>query len=147
MENGGSESGEENGKRRSWVVRRSAFAQEKGERDEQTEEQGREKGMAIRAMEGEEGRRSREFAEDIDVCDGAGDKHGDGRGERGARERGALQGVGGQGVGEGIHGGCYLTSGEASSCKRSRRNIKGRPFWSRVWVLAATPTERNALNG
>jgi hypothetical protein len=26
-------------------------------------------------------------------------------------------------------------------------NIKGRPFWSRVWVLASTPTERNALNG
>jgi hypothetical protein len=29
----------------------------------------------------------------------------------------------------------------------SRRNIKGRPFWSRVWVLASIPTERNALNG
>ena len=29
----------------------------------------------------------------------------------------------------------------------TRRNIKGRPFWSRVWVLASTPTERNALNG
>jgi hypothetical protein len=28
-----------------------------------------------------------------------------------------------------------------------RRNIKGRPFWSRVWVLASIPTERNALNG
>jgi hypothetical protein len=27
------------------------------------------------------------------------------------------------------------------------RNIKGRSFWSRVWVLASTPTERNALNG
>ena len=27
------------------------------------------------------------------------------------------------------------------------RNIKGRPFWSRVWVLASIPTERNALNG
>src|SRR6266446_6490016 len=24
-----------------------------------------------------------------------------------------------------------------------RRNIKGRPFWSRVWVLASIPTERN----
>ena len=29
----------------------------------------------------------------------------------------------------------------------TRRNIKGRPFWSRVWVLASIPTERNALNG
>ena len=29
----------------------------------------------------------------------------------------------------------------------SRRNIKGRPFWSRVWVFASIPTERNALNG
>jgi hypothetical protein len=28
-----------------------------------------------------------------------------------------------------------------------RDNIKGRPFWSRVWVLASIPTERNALNG
>jgi eukaryotic-like serine/threonine-protein kinase len=28
-----------------------------------------------------------------------------------------------------------------------RRNIKGRPYWSRVWVLASTPTERNAHNG
>src|SRR6266850_2712620 len=28
-----------------------------------------------------------------------------------------------------------------------RRNVKGRPFWSRVWVLATIPTERNALNG
>jgi len=28
-----------------------------------------------------------------------------------------------------------------------RRNLKGRPFWSRVWVLASIPTERNALNG
>ena len=28
-----------------------------------------------------------------------------------------------------------------------RRNIKGRPFWSRVWVLASIPTERNAFNG
>jgi hypothetical protein len=27
----------------------------------------------------------------------------------------------------------------------TRHNIKGRPFWSRVWVLASTPTERNAL--
>jgi len=27
-----------------------------------------------------------------------------------------------------------------------RRNIKGRPFWSRVWVVASTPTERSALN-
>ncbi len=30
---------------------------------------------------------------------------------------------------------------------KCRRNIKGRPFWSRVWVLASIPTERNALNG
>jgi hypothetical protein len=30
---------------------------------------------------------------------------------------------------------------------RRRRNIKGRPFWSRVWVVASIPTERNALNG
>jgi uncharacterized membrane protein YphA (DoxX/SURF4 family) len=29
----------------------------------------------------------------------------------------------------------------------TRRNVKGRPFWSRVWVLASIPTERNALNG
>src|ERR1039457_1388688 len=27
----------------------------------------------------------------------------------------------------------------------TRRNIKGRPFWSRVWVHASIPTERNAL--
>src|SRR5487761_247741 len=27
------------------------------------------------------------------------------------------------------------------------RNIKGRPFWSRVWVLVSTTTERSALNG
>ncbi len=27
------------------------------------------------------------------------------------------------------------------------RNIKGRPFWSRVWVFGSIPTERNALNG
>jgi hypothetical protein len=27
----------------------------------------------------------------------------------------------------------------------TRRNIKGRPFWSKVWVLGSTPTERNAL--
>jgi hypothetical protein len=25
-------------------------------------------------------------------------------------------------------------------CPAIRRNIKGRPFWSRVWVLASTPT-------
>jgi hypothetical protein len=29
----------------------------------------------------------------------------------------------------------------------TRHNIKGRPFWSRVWVVASIPTERNALNG
>jgi hypothetical protein len=29
----------------------------------------------------------------------------------------------------------------------TRRNIKGRPFWSRVGVLASILTERNALNG
>src|SRR6266853_5963609 len=28
----------------------------------------------------------------------------------------------------------------------SVRNIKGRPFWSRVWVLAQSLQERNALN-
>ena len=28
-----------------------------------------------------------------------------------------------------------------------RRNIKGRPFWSRVWLLESNSTERNALNG
>ena len=30
---------------------------------------------------------------------------------------------------------------------RTRRNIKGRPFWSRVWVFASIPAERNAPNG
>src|SRR6267378_5163241 len=147
MENGSGEGGYENRNRRKGILVCRAVSQEKGESDEQAEQQSCEEGVTVSAMEGEEGRRSREFAEGIDVRDSAGDKHGDGRGERGARERGAFQGVRGQGVGEGIHGGCYLTSGEASSCKRSRRNIKGRPFWSRVWVLAATPTERNALNG
>jgi hypothetical protein len=34
-----------------------------------------------------------------------------------------------------------------SDAYRGQRNVKGRPFWSRVWVLASTPTERNALNG
>jgi hypothetical protein len=29
---------------------------------------------------------------------------------------------------------------------KTRRNIKGRPFWSRVWVHATTPTERSALH-
>jgi hypothetical protein len=28
-----------------------------------------------------------------------------------------------------------------------KRNLKGRPFWSRLWVLASAPTERNALDG
>jgi hypothetical protein len=34
-----------------------------------------------------------------------------------------------------------------SQYPRSRRNIKGRPFWRRVWVVASIPIERNALNG
>src|SRR5216684_9300271 len=37
--------------------------------------------------------------------------------------------------------------GASLTCPVRRRNIKGRPFWSRVWVLASIPTERNALNG
>src|SRR5712692_6054849 len=27
----------------------------------------------------------------------------------------------------------------------TRRNIKGRPLWSKVWVLASNPPERNTL--
>src|SRR5882762_7108851 len=33
-----------------------------------------------------------------------------------------------------------------SHIPKSGRNIKGRPFWSRVWVLAQSLQERNALN-
>ena len=27
----------------------------------------------------------------------------------------------------------------------TRRNIKGRPFWSRVWVVASTPRKEHRL--
>src|SRR5260370_23447576 len=112
MENGGGECSGENGKWRSLFLRRCAFAREKGESDEQTEQQRREQRMKIGVMEGEEGGRTGKFAQRVDVGDAACDEHGDRAGSRDARKRGPFEGVGGERVGEGVHGEGYLMNGD-----------------------------------
>src|SRR5712664_3937898 len=76
--------------------------------------------MTIGAVEGEERGGANISAKEIDVCNRAGEEHDDGRGALGAGERGALYGVGGQGVSEGIHGKSYLISGNAPSASQMR---------------------------
>ncbi len=85
-------------------LRRAASAQEKGENYEQSEHQSRKQRMTIGAIEGEKRRGAGKFAERVEVGDGSRDQYGDGDGASEVGESGALQGVGGQGVGEGIHG-------------------------------------------
>src|SRR5229473_707047 len=62
MENGSGECSGENGKWRNLFLRRTPFAQEKGESDEQTEQQRREQRMEIGAIERKEGGRTGKFA-------------------------------------------------------------------------------------
>src|SRR5229473_2449296 len=112
MENGGGECTGENGKWRNLFLRRTPFAQEKGESDEQAEEQSREQRMKIGAMEGKERGGASKFAQRVDIGDGACDEHGDRGGGRDARKRGPFEGVGGERVGEGIHGEGYLMNGD-----------------------------------
>src|SRR5258708_33527411 len=103
MENGGGESGEEDGKRRSLFLGWPASAQEKRESDEHAEQQSREQRMKIGAIEGEKRGGAGKFAERVEVGDGSRDQRGDCGGAGGARGSRALFGGGGEGLREGIH--------------------------------------------
>ena len=115
MKDGGGESGEEDGQRRNLLFRRSAFAQEEGKSDKETKQQGREHGVTIGAVKVEEGGGPEIRTRQIDVGDGSCNEHGNRGGARKARKGGAPEGVGGQGMGEGIHGKSYLTESDAAS--------------------------------
>src|SRR5712664_941943 len=103
MENASGESGDENGEQRNLFLRRAASAQEKGENYEQSEHQSRKQRMTKGAIEGEKRGGASKFAERVEVGDGSRDQYDDGDGASDVGERGAIQGVGGQGVVEGIH--------------------------------------------
>src|SRR5258708_1717096 len=90
MEKGGGESGEEHGKWRSLLFRWSTFAKEKKEGDEKTEQQSREQGMTIRAIEREERGGASKFAQRVHIGDGSRNEHGNGVGASDAGESGAL---------------------------------------------------------
>ena len=59
--------------------------------------------MEIRAIESQMGGRAEVRAEEVEVGDSACDEHGESGGAGEAREGGALEGVGGEGVGERVH--------------------------------------------
>jgi hypothetical protein len=82
--------------------------EEEGKSDEEAEEQSGCQGMKVGAIESEIGGGAEVTAESVEVGDGAGDEDGERDGTSDARESGALQNVGGEGVSEGIHGGSYL---------------------------------------
>ena len=104
MENGDGESGDENGKRRNLFLRWPASAQEKRESDKQAEQQSCRQRMTIGAIEGEKSGGASKFAEQVDIGDCSRDEHGNGDGGSEAGKSSTLQGVGGQGMGEKIHG-------------------------------------------
>src|SRR5882762_10291725 len=102
MEDSGRERGEEDGQG-NWLFRLSASAQEEGKSGDDTKQKGREQGVTIGAVKGEEGRRAEIRAQQIDISDDPCHEHGNRGGAREAWESGALEGVGGQGMSERIH--------------------------------------------
>jgi hypothetical protein len=119
MENGGSQSGDENsgvGDRRFGVF----FLEEKERQsDEETEQQSGDEGMRVSAIESEIGGGTEISAEQVEVGDGSSGEDGEGDGASDAREGGALQGIGGESVSEGIHERSYLT--KAKDCVWRKR--------------------------
>jgi hypothetical protein len=89
--------------------------EEEGKSDEEGEEQSGCDGMEVGAIESEIGGGAQVAAEGVEVGDGAGGD--DGKSDRAsdAREGGALQSVGGEGVSEGVHDRSYLTEGDIPS--------------------------------
>ena len=79
--------------------------EEKRQRGEKSERQGREDRMKISAMEGEVGGRTEVDAKKVHVGNHARQDDRDHRATRDARAGGALNGIRGQGVGKGVHTG------------------------------------------
>ena len=118
MEDGGCKGGEEDSHRRHYWFRLSTPSQEEQEeedRGEKTKEKSGEQGMTIGAVKGKEGGRAEISTQQVNVSDGSGDEHGSRSGAREPGKRGALESVGGQGMGEGIHGKSYLIKTDVSS--------------------------------
>ena len=100
-----------------------ALGEVEEEGDDETEENSRKQGMRIGAIEREEGGRASKFAQQVDVRDSAGDEHGNRRGARDAGESGALEGVGGERVGEWVHGRSYLTDLGRQAIKGNKKDL------------------------
>ena len=90
--------------------------------DEETEKQCGKKGVKVGAIESEVGGGAEVGAQQIEVSEGSGDDDGKRNGTGDAWEGGALQDVGGQGVGDGVHGRSYLMKSERdATAKRNKR--------------------------
>src|SRR5437660_3887735 len=115
MEDGGRKGGEEDRHRRHYLFRLSTPSQEEGDRGEKTKEKSGGQGMTIGAIKGEKGGRAEISTQQVNVSDGSGDEHGSRSGASELGKSGALESVGGQGMGEGIHGKSYLIKTDVSS--------------------------------
>src|SRR5207245_5327648 len=84
------------------------FEEEKRKSDEETEQQCRKKRVTRGAIESEIGGRAKVGAQQDKDSKGAGDDDGERDGTGDERDGGALEGIRGQGMGDGIHGRSYL---------------------------------------
>jgi len=79
------------------------FEEEEWDGGEETEDESGKERVKVGAIEIEIGGRAEVRAEEVGVGNHAGENDGDGGSAGDAREYGALKGVRGQGVGEGVH--------------------------------------------
>src|SRR6266851_5575890 len=83
---------------------RFTFAQEKRQSDRQAQQNSRDDGVEVGAIESEKGGRAPMEALAVEIREDSRGKDGNGGRPRRPRKCGALQCVGGQGVGERVHG-------------------------------------------
>ena len=105
MEKSGGQGGNENCGGGNVFRARFMFAEEKRQSDHQAQQNSRDDGVEVRAIESEEGGRAPMEALAVEIREDSRGQDGNGGRARRPRKCGALQRVGGQGMSERVHGG------------------------------------------